>query len=60
MAKLEKTLSGNFNQLLNKIEDGILNGVRLLHWKTLAIFKAEMPDVAFGFLNAIVMLAETV
>lgn len=26
MAKLEKTLSGNFNQLLNKIEDGILNG----------------------------------
>lgn len=26
MAKLEHTLSGNFDQLLNKIEDGILNG----------------------------------
>lgn len=26
MAKLEETISGNFNQLLNKIEDGILNG----------------------------------
>ena len=26
MAKLEQTLNGNFNQLLNKIEQGILNG----------------------------------
>ena len=26
MAKLEQTLSGNFNQIINKIEDGILNG----------------------------------
>lgn len=26
MAKLEQTLSGNFNQILNKIEQGILNG----------------------------------
>ena len=26
MAKLEKTLSGNFNQILQKIEDGILSG----------------------------------
>ena len=26
MAKLELTLSGNFYQLLNRIEDGILNG----------------------------------
>ena len=26
MAKLEKTLTGNFHQILNKIEDGILNG----------------------------------
>lgn len=26
MAKLEQTLNGNFNQLLSKIEDGILNG----------------------------------
>lgn len=25
MSKLEKTLNGNFNQLLKKIEDGILN-----------------------------------
>ena len=26
MAKLEQTLSGSFNQILNKIEQGILNG----------------------------------
>lgn len=26
MAKLEQTISGNYNQVLNKIEDGILNG----------------------------------
>ncbi len=26
MAKLEKTLNGNFNQILNRIEEGILNG----------------------------------
>lgn len=26
MAKLEHTLNGNFEQLLNRIEDGILNG----------------------------------
>ena len=26
MAKLEKTLNGNFNQILKKIEEGILNG----------------------------------
>lgn len=26
MAKLEQTLNGNFNQILNKIEQGILNG----------------------------------
>lgn len=26
MAKLEKTLSGNFNQILKTIEDGILSG----------------------------------
>ena len=26
MAKLEKTLYGNFNQILSKIEEGILNG----------------------------------
>lgn len=26
MAKVEQTLSGNFNQIINKIEDGILNG----------------------------------
>ena len=26
MAKLEKTLYGDFNQILNKIENGILNG----------------------------------
>lgn len=26
MAKLEQTISGNYNQILNKIEDGILNG----------------------------------
>lgn len=26
MAKLEKTLSGDFNQILNRIEDNILNG----------------------------------
>ena len=26
MAKLEKTLSGDFNQLIKKIETGILNG----------------------------------
>jgi hypothetical protein len=26
MAKLEETLSGNFNQILNKIETGILQG----------------------------------
>ena len=26
MAKLEQTLSGNFNQIINKIEEGILNG----------------------------------
>lgn len=26
MAKLEQTLNGNFNQILNKIERGILNG----------------------------------
>ena len=26
MAKLEKTLSGDFNALLSRIEDGILNG----------------------------------
>ena len=26
MAKFEKTLSGNFNQILRKIEEGILNG----------------------------------
>ena len=26
MAKLEQTLNSNFKQLLNKIEDGILNG----------------------------------
>lgn len=26
MAKLEKTLSGNFNMILHKITDGILNG----------------------------------
>ena len=26
MAKLERTLSGDFNQLIKKIETGILNG----------------------------------
>ena len=26
MAKLEHTLNGNFDQVLRKIEDGILNG----------------------------------
>ena len=26
MAKLEKTLTGDFNQLLKRIEDGIING----------------------------------
>lgn len=26
MAKLEKTLNGNFNQILSKIENGILSG----------------------------------
>jgi len=26
MAKLERTLTGDFNQLLRKIEDGIMNG----------------------------------
>ena len=26
MAKLEQTLNGNFNQILSKIEQGILNG----------------------------------
>lgn len=26
MAKLEQTLNGNFNQILNKIEQGIING----------------------------------
>ncbi len=26
MAKFEKTITGNFNEILNRIEDGILNG----------------------------------
>ena len=26
MAKLEQTINGNFNQILNKIEQGIING----------------------------------
>lgn len=26
MAKLEKTITGNFDEILHKIEDGILNG----------------------------------
>ncbi len=26
MAKLEKTITGNFNEILHKIEDGIVNG----------------------------------
>ena len=26
MAKLEKTLTGDFNSILHKIEDGIING----------------------------------
>jgi len=26
MAKLEKTINGNFNEILNRIEEGIING----------------------------------
>ena len=26
MAKLEKTITGNFNEILHRIEDGIING----------------------------------
>ena len=54
MAKLEQTVSGDFYELLRKIENGIQNSQH--HWKSSVTLKVELPDAVFVFSNDIVML----
>ena len=51
MAKLEQTLNGNFNQMLNKIEQGILNGSMSASLEESSDFHSG--DAVFKFLNVI-------
>jgi len=47
MAKLERSINGNMNELLNRIESGILNGSMSAYlWKMPVILKVALLDVA--------------
>ncbi len=51
MAKLEQTIHGDFDQMLRKIEDGILNGSMSATWKIPVIFKAAARGAVSVFLS---------
>ena len=57
MAKLEQVISGDFYELLRKIERWHRRTVVCQHhWKSSVTLKVELPDAVFVFSNDIVML----
>ena len=56
MAKLEQTVSGDFYELLRKIENGIQNSSMSASLEEFSDLKVELPDAVFVFSNDIVML----
>lgn len=55
MAKLEQALTGNFDEILHRIEKGILEGSVSATLEDSATFRWERRGAAFGFLNGSVM-----
>lgn len=56
MAKLEQVLSGDFYELLSRIEQGIIKGSTSASWKILVISKVGQPDAVSVYLSVIAML----
>lgn len=53
MAKIERVINRDFDQLLSTIEDGIINGSVSQHlWRIPVTFEAKMRVAASGYLNA--------
>lgn len=48
MAKLEQTLNGDFDRILKKIEDGVLNGSMSASLEDSSDFPAPGPGAACG------------
>lgn len=59
MAKLEKTITGNFNEILHRIEDGIINGSVSASLEESATFVLAIPVAVSEFLKDTVIWAET-
>ena len=56
MAKLEQTVSGDFYELLRKIENGIQNSSMSASLEEFSDFESGTADAVFVFSNDIVML----
>lgn len=52
MAKIERVINRDFDQLLSTIEDGIINGSGQHLWRIPVTFEAKMRVAASGYLNA--------
>lgn len=52
MAKIERVINRDFDQLLSTIEDGIINGSVSDLWRIPVTFEAKMRVAASGYLNA--------
>ena len=59
MAKIERYINEDFDQLLSKIEDGIINGSMSATLEDASDFRSELRVAAFVFLSVTVMLEET-
>ena len=52
MAKIERVINRDFDQLLSTIEDGIINGSVSASLEDSSDFRAKMRVAASGYLNA--------
>ena len=52
MAKIERVINRDFDQLLSTIEDGIINGSVSASLEDSSDFEAKMRVAASGYLNA--------
>lgn len=52
MAKIERIINKDFDQLLSTIEDGIIMAVCQHLWRIPVTFEAKMRVAASGYLNA--------
>ena len=59
MAKIERYINEDFDQLLSKIENGIINGSMSATLEDASDFEVELRVVAFVFLSVTAMPEET-